>query len=319
MNTQGIPNQQPLTAEDFFRKGNEAYKDLDCELACSYYKQATDIEPNYPQAYNNWGIALSDLYEQTGDDKLIVACIDKYRKATKLKPNYATAYYNWANLLLEVGEMKDDENLYAESLEKYRLAAKITPDDADVFFSWANALLAYAELRKDCFDETMYEMAFKKYARALELRPDDAEIYNNWAMALSSLAHKEQSAALYEQAFDKYLKAINIRPDSIKMRFNWGLDLIDYAKLKGGVEKYRADIESKLMGAYNLKSGKALYNLTGFFSMIGEIDKAMCWFQDMLENTSVPRSFVEIEPDFENIRKDKRFGELLDKYRPANQ
>lgn len=316
MDVKSTSDKTALTAEDLFRKGNEAYKEMDCELACSYFKQAIDMKPVYPEAYNNWGVALSDMYEQTGDNKLIAACIDKYRKATKLKPHYAMAYYNWANLLLEVGEMKDDENLYAESLEKYRLAAKITPNDADVFFSWANALHAYAELRKDDFDEKMYELAYRKYQRALELRPNDAEIYSNWAMALSSLAHKIKNTTLYEQAFEKYHKAVNLRPESIRIRFNWGLDLIDYAKLKGGVEKYRTDIESKLMGAYKLKSGKALYNLTCFYSTIGEIDAAMCWFQDMLENTAVPRSFVEIEPDFENIRKDKRFKELLDKYRP---
>lgn len=310
------PNPMATTAEELFRKGNQAYKDLDCELACSFFKQAIDLQPVYPEAYNNWGVALSDLFEQTGDDKLMAACIDKYRKATKLKPRYATAYYNWANLLLEVAEMKDDENLYAESLEKYRLAAKITPNDADVYFSWANAMMAYAELRKDDLDEKMYEMAYKRFARALELRPDDAEIYSNWAMALSSLAHKTKNTELYEQAFEKYSQAVNLRPESIRIRFNWGLDLIDYAKLKGGVEKFRTEIESKLMGAYKLKSGKALYNLTCFYSSIGEIDAAMCWFEDMLENTSVPRSYLEIEPDFENIRTDKRFNELLDKYRP---
>lgn len=303
-----------FTAEEWYEKGAKAYKDGKFAEACVHFNKATDLKPDYAEAYNDWGIALTDLIDYRADETLYPACYDKFRKATGINPQYAIAFYNWGNALFDEAEIFDDDKVYAESVEKYRQAAKLKPDDADIYYSWANALLALAEIRKD---ERLYRICFDKYSKAGELNTNEAEIFNNWAIALSNLAKlRGGDKDLYYQSFDKYKKALDIRPDYVKTYFNWGLDLFELAKLENDIHAYAKEIEEKLMKTYDLGARKAVYNLACLYSLLNERDHAFCWFEKLLMSTNISRDFIEIEPDYANLREDKRFMELLDKYRP---
>jgi len=303
-----------LSAEEWYQKGAEAYKSGQFGEACAHFSRAIDLKPDYAEAYNDWGIALTDLIDYKADESLYPACYDKFRKATTINPKYAIAFYNWGNALFDEAEIFDDDKVYAESVEKYRQAAKLKPDDADIYYSWANALLALSEIRKD---ERLYNICLDKYAKAAELKETEAEIFNNWAIALSNLAKlRGGDKELYSQCFDKYQKALDIRPNYVKTYLNWGLDLFELAKSENKMLTYAKEIEEKLMKTYKLGARKAVYNLTCLYSLINEIDHAFCWFEKLLMSTNISREFIEIEPDFSNLREDNRFLDLLDKYRP---
>lgn len=304
-----------FTAEEWFDKAVKAYKNGEYNETCSYLKKATELKPDYALAFNNWGVALSDMLDQTGKEEYFRECIDKYRRATTIDPDYAVAYYNWANALSDMAEVYDNAQLYAESVEKYRQAAKLRPDDADIYYSWGNALLALADLRKD---EKLYELCFDKYAKAAELN-NEAEIFNNWGIALSNFARMKKDANIYKECFDKYAKAISIRPNYIKARFNWGLDLLDLAKMEGNIHNHKAEIEEKFMKTFELNSRKAAYNLTSLYSLTGDKEKAFEWLQKTLDSTNIPREFIEAEPDFANIKNDERFSILLNQYRVGHK
>jgi len=73
-------------------------------------------------AYNNWGIALSELAGLKGDEGLFRESFKKYALAVKYKKDNHEAYNNWGTALSELAELKGDEGLFRESFKKYALA-----------------------------------------------------------------------------------------------------------------------------------------------------------------------------------------------------
>ena len=77
-----------VSAISYFTEGNRFYSQKEYDRAIENYRKATELKPDYAQAYYNWGVALGELgrYEEE---------IERYRKAIELKPDYAEAYVNW--------------------------------------------------------------------------------------------------------------------------------------------------------------------------------------------------------------------------------
>ena len=72
---------------------------IDLEQAIADYSKAIELNPDDVLAYNNRGIAYTDLgdYERA---------ITDYYKAVELDPNYALAYYKRGNAYVDIGELE---------------------------------------------------------------------------------------------------------------------------------------------------------------------------------------------------------------------
>ena len=76
------------------------------------FQQATEIDPNDAEAFNNWGVALKGLGK-------IEESIDKYKKTLSIDPKNAKVYYNWGNAL---GVLNQKE----EVIDKYEAFLKLS-------------------------------------------------------------------------------------------------------------------------------------------------------------------------------------------------
>jgi len=81
----------------------------DQEEAIADYNQAIDLSPDYANAYNNRGNAKSDLGDKQG-------AINDYSQAILLKPDYATAYYNRGCAKFSLGDLAGAINDYKQAL-----------------------------------------------------------------------------------------------------------------------------------------------------------------------------------------------------------
>ena len=133
------------------------------EESIEKYKKATELKPDYAEAYNNWGVALGKLgrYEEA---------IEKSKKAIELKPDSARAYINWGWSLGKLGK-------HEEEMEKYEKARELKPDNAT---AWFNIASVYALQNKK-------EEALENLRRAIALDPSfkekakkDAYFKNLW-------------------------------------------------------------------------------------------------------------------------------------------
>jgi len=178
------------------------------EYSAIEYKKVVSLKPDYHEAYNSWGIALSCLAGLKGNESLYEQAIQKFQKAVEIKPDHDMAYNNWGLALSDLAKLKGDESLYEQAIQKYQKAVEIKPDLHQAYGNWGNAFSNLAELKGD---ESLYEQAIQKFQKAVEMKPYSPYLYvyfNNWGIALSDLAKLKGDESLYEQAIEKYQEVV---------------------------------------------------------------------------------------------------------------
>ncbi len=210
------------------------------------YKEATELNPNYYQAYNNWGGLLFSLAEIKGREEakeLYNEAIKKYKKAIELNPNHPQAYNNWGaslNGLAKIIEGRAAEDLYNEAIKKYEKAIELDPKFTTAYNNWGVSLNGLAEIKEGEEVEKFYKQAIEKYIKAVEINPNYSEPYYNWGGSLNGLAkikEGEEVEKFYKQAIEKYEKAVEINPNYSEAYYNFGVLLADLAKIKEGKER----------------------------------------------------------------------------------
>ncbi|MBI5043815.1 MAG: tetratricopeptide repeat protein [Nitrospirae bacterium] len=199
-------------SQRYFQSGYDFYLQGKYLEACKAYEKAIETNPNYTDAYNNWGNALGALkkYEEA---------IEKYQKAIEIDPNYTGAYNNWGLALYNLKR-------YEEAIEKYQRTIEINSNQPDTYYNWGSALY---KLKR-------YEEAIEKYQKAIEINPKYTDAYNNWGNVLYDLKR-------YEEAIEKYQKAIEIDPNYTYAYYNLGNALYDLKRYEEAIEKCEKAIQ----------------------------------------------------------------------------
>ncbi len=142
--------------------------------AIEEYKAATELKPEYSEAYNNWGNALVELAKtKSGNkaEKLYKEACKKYDKAITYKQDYHEAYYNWGVALMELAEIKsgnEAEELYKEACKKYDKAITYKQDFYEAYYNWGVALMELAEIKSGNEAEELHKEAFEKFKEAIK-------------------------------------------------------------------------------------------------------------------------------------------------------
>ena len=142
--------------------------------AIEEYKAATELKPEYSEAYYNWGNALIELAEiKSGNEaeELYKEACKKYDKAITFKKDFQEAYYNWGVALMELAKTKSGNEagkLYKEAIEKYKLATTYKKDKQEAYNNWGFALMELAKTKSGSEAEILYNEAAKKIKLAIK-------------------------------------------------------------------------------------------------------------------------------------------------------
>ena len=135
-------------------------------------------KPEFVEAYNSWGYALSEAGRSEES-------IEKYRKASELNPTNHNAYVNWGNALCDQGQ-------YSGACSKYLKAMDYDPTTFE-YSRWVLALdLLPSDERGD---------AIEKAEQAIARKPEFLGAYNSWGYSLSLVPK-------YKEALEKFDKVI---------------------------------------------------------------------------------------------------------------
>ena len=248
--------------------------------AIEEYKAATELKPEYSEAYNNWGNALVELAKtKSGNkaEKLYKEACKKYDKAITYKQDYHEAYYNWGVALMELAKTKSDneaEELYKEAFEKYNLATTYKKDKHEAYNNWGNALCLLAETKSGTEAEELYKEACKKYDEAITYKQNYHIAYYYWGIALKELAKTKSD--------------------------NEAEELLNEA-----IKKFQQAVEH---------GGKS-YNLACLFAIRNQKAEALKYLEQTLARNEFTVDFVEQDEDWKNLRNDPDFQDLLSRYK----
>ena len=104
------------TAEEYFDK---AYNSSDYQYKIDNYTKCLRINPDYAIAYNNRGLAYSELGNYEDE-------IADYTRAIRIDPDYAHAYFNRGFEYTQLGN-------YEDAIADYTRAIRIDPDYASAY------------------------------------------------------------------------------------------------------------------------------------------------------------------------------------------
>ena len=187
--------------------GGYLYEEGRMEEAMEHYQKAIQLNPNFPDALNDVGLALA---AQGRFDE----AIENYRKAIQMDPNRFEMQY-------DLGLALAAENRLDDAIKHYYKALQINPNLPEVLDSLGNALAA-----KGRFDE-----AIKSYRQAILVNSNHSETFFHLGMTLGELGRSREAVAQYREA-------LRLNPNLIGALNNlaWELATSPDDKLRNGAE-----------------------------------------------------------------------------------
>jgi tetratricopeptide (TPR) repeat protein len=254
--------------------GNEYYSLSQYEEAIASYDKAIEIKPDSHEAWNNRGIALGNL----GRNEEAIASFDQ---AIEIKPDYVDAWNNRGIALGKLGR-------YEEAIASYNKAIEIKPDYHQALYNRGNALHNLGR----------YEEAIASYNKAIEIKPDYHQALYNRGNALHNLGR-------YEEAIASYNKALQIKSDYYQAWNNQGTAFFLLEQYEKAIESYDEALEIRP------NKPNIFYNKACCYGLQNEIDLALENLKKAINLDDKYREMAKTDSDFDNIRQDTRFIELL--------
>ncbi|MBS3027084.1 MAG: tetratricopeptide repeat protein [Dolichospermum sp. DET50] len=266
---------KPDDHEAWYSRGISLYNLGRYEEAISSYDKAVEFKPDYYEAWDNRGIVLRNLerYKEA---------VASYDKALEIKPNNYEAWNDRGLALHELG-------LYIASITSCEQAIAIKPDFA---WAWNNRGRSLNNLGR-------YEEAIYSYNKAVEFKPDYYIAWDNRGILLSRLGR-------YEEAISSYEKAVEFKPDDHQSWNNRGILLSKLGRYEEAISSYE-----KAVG-FKPDLYQAWYNKACVYALQGNIEKAIKNLKTAINlNPDKYRKMAKTDSDFDAIREDERFQELI--------
>jgi TolB-like protein/Flp pilus assembly protein TadD len=308
-------------AYELYLKGRyfwDKFTPNDHQKATEYFTQAIGKDPNYAVAYagladtygasatNGWlrpneaypkakltvqkALSLDDtLAEAHANLGAITMFYDldwvsaerEYRRAIELNPDYEITYEVYSYLLCALGRPD-------EGIEKARRGLEANPLSGPM----ANDLaLAYYQARR-------YDEAIEQYQKTLEMEPTRAE-------ALLGLGMVYEQKGMYEEAIEEYQKAINAAGRSSAI-----LAQLGHAYAMSGKRNEAISLVGEIKNMLD-QSFRSPYDLAILYTGLGEREDAFEQLNKAYEETSGWIMYLKVEPQFDSLRADPRYGSLL--------
>jgi tetratricopeptide (TPR) repeat protein len=158
--------------------------------------------------------------------------------------------------------------------------------------------LLWDKVANTLFEIEAYEEAIAAYDRAIEIKPDKHEALGARGIALRQSGKVEEAIASYDRALE-----INRNdPDTWDNR---GYALFFAGRYPEAMLSYDQAL------IINPQHANALYNKSCALALSGEIDLAITALQTSISIEPENRELAKTDPDFDVIRSDERFQQLI--------
>lgn len=208
----------------------------DLENAITVFKRVTEIEANFPRAYQG----LGEAYGQLGNFQ---EAKKNYRKVIELEPKNVMVYHSIGSLCQEEGDFAGAKSYFAKGIELNSKFAKnylglaknheLAGENKEALKVYQDAIsqnpslsILHINAGEFCLKHEMNTQAEEIFGKAIGLNEDHLHLYNRLGLAL-------RRQGKYDQAIANYAKGLKINNDDQNLRYNLAKALY----MKGEEEK----------------------------------------------------------------------------------
>lgn len=202
-------------------------------------------------------------------------------RAIELNPNYANAYHWHALFLSAMGE-------HEEALTEIRRAKELDP--VSLIISTNEGWILFCARR--------YDLAIEQFRQTMEMDPNFANAHYKLAMAY-------EMKGLHDEAVKEYLK-----DDLLSGRAQEEVTLLRAAFSAAGWDGF-CRTELRLLRKRSQREYVSPEDFVLISLQLGETERAFEWLQKAYEERAGLLTFLKVDPRFDNLRSDTRFGDLL--------
>ena len=303
------------------------------KTSISYFNQAIEKDPAYGPAYAGLADAIAVLpnYSQTPgkeaypmaeaaamkaleiDDNLAEAHIslanvriwhrwgngaeEEFKKGLQLNPNYSTGH-QWYSIYLAVA------GRLTEAIAEMEKARELDP------FS----IIINVELGCPYLYSKQYDRAIEYFQKALEMDSD-------FPFGHFALAEAYDQTGRYEQALAEHEKALELARRGQAIDLGGGDAPRAWYALTGPLQNAYKQLRGPNYWQDRLVSATKLYDdgratasaVAGIYAILGDKEQAVDWLEKAYEQSDDFLVFLNIQPEFENLRSEPRFRALVKK------
>ena len=205
----------------------------------------------------------------------------EFKRAIELNPNSATAHQSYASYLISTGRHEEaiSETKRAQALDPLSLAIKVQA-----------ARILYFSGR--------YEEAIEQCHNALEMNP-------NYGMAHLFLGRSYKQKRMYEESLAELEKGRGLLGEDSEV-----LSQIGYTYAVSG---RRGEAQKVLQELRRLSGQRYVspYHIAVVYAGLGEKDDVFEWLEKAYERREARMNILKYAPEFDNLRSDRRYADLL--------
>ena len=261
-------------------RGLAKWEQRDVEGAIRDYDRAIALNSEFVDAFGNRGNAKLGQGDAEG-------AIQDYDQVIALNPEYVHAYFTR-------GVAKSKKGDVDGAIQDFDRAIALNPEYATAYSNRGTAKL----------EKGGVVGAIQDFDRAIALNPEYANAYSNRGAA-------KLKQGDVEEAIQDLDRAIALNPEYATAYSNRAAAKSKQGDVVGAIQDYDQAI------AFNPEDATAYYNLSCLFSLKGELPRSLVYLERAFELDEIEKypKLAETDSDFENVRGEPSFQELLARFR----
>lgn len=242
--------------------------------AKAYAERAIAVDDQLGEPHATLGIVYVQMWQWAEAET-------QYKRALEISPNYATAYH-WYSIFLK------NQGRYDEAEKIIRRAGELDPLSPSI---GVNISMIY-QLQND------HEASIKNSLKVIELDPNYGRGYEYLGLSYLKIGRKDEAVTALEKAVE------------LTNRQNVVLSELGYVYGAVGRRTEALAVAKELEDKFARKAA-AGHEVAGVYSGLGEKEKAFEWLEEDFQNRDSRLNTFRWELQFEPLRDDPRFKDLL--------
>lgn len=247
-----LPDNPSLLHQIGLSYASQDHKISCLNLACKFFKHASEISPDFFQAFVNWGSVLINLGILHDDTNYFQDALQKFSYASTLLPkindHLAIFYWHWGKCWHLLGKQSGEPRDFFHALEKYQ---HVPQEDSQLPDFWTDYGDLFSEIGILLERNDLFFQAIECYQKALNNNPNHYFSLFCLGCTYSYLYDKYAQEEDFQKAQNAFQNASQLEPKDVNLWAKWGILIFNRNKYEKNISGYQECCEKFKLGYAN--------------------------------------------------------------------